>query len=661
MPQSLVISNGNLLANFDEHLQMRDFYYPYVGDENHTMFGHVHRVGVWVDGQFAWLDSGEWKFDIRYHKDTLVGNSTARHERLGIKLRFEDFVYTTHDILFRKVTIENLREEKRLIKIFFSHDFFLYGDKIQDTAQYEPDLNAVLHYRKKRYFLIDGQWEDSGKGMAQFATGKSHFGDKQGTYYDASDDGILGGNPIEQGSVDSTVGFEADFSGYEQKVLFLWVAVGKNYKDVLINDNRVEELGAERIYEHTSDYWKEWSRKGHAICIGVSENAEELFYRSLLIIRSQIDNRGAIIASTDSDIMKFNRDTYTYMWPRDGAFVATALSRTKYFEIVRNFLLFCDKLITEDGYLLHKYTPGGSLGSSWHPKWKHGKKQLPIQEDESALILVALQEYYRYSETLEVVQKLFNSTVLKIGRFLVHFVDEKTGLPLPTYDLWEEQRGVFSYTGACTYAGLEAAANLSKWTGHYHDEKIFREAARKMKSALLNHLYSEEHNRFLKKVELRDGVIVAEDPTVDASLAFVWDMGLLPADDPKIISTMETIQKELRVQTEVGGIARYSGDFYQRDWNHQYSAEVPGNPWIITTLWVANWKIALARKTEDLQEAREIIEWVASKASTAGLLPEQINPFNNKPLSVAPLTWSHSTFVDTVLRYSEKYQALKHS
>ena len=49
---------------------------------------------------------------------------------------------------------------------------------------------------------------------------------------------------------------------------------------------------------------------------------QRLYRRSLLIIRTQIDNSGAVIAATDSDIVQFGKDTYTYMWPRDGALVA---------------------------------------------------------------------------------------------------------------------------------------------------------------------------------------------------------------------------------------------------------------------------------------------------------------------------------------------------
>ncbi len=76
MPRDLLVGNGNLLINFDTDYNLRDIYYPYVGMENHTR-GCVSRTGIWVDGNFAWLDDPEWKKEIAYERETLVTHVTA--------------------------------------------------------------------------------------------------------------------------------------------------------------------------------------------------------------------------------------------------------------------------------------------------------------------------------------------------------------------------------------------------------------------------------------------------------------------------------------------------------------------------------------------------------------------------------------------------------
>jgi hypothetical protein len=36
------------------------------------------------------------------------------------------------------------------------------------------------------------------------------------------------------------------------------------------------------------------------------------------------------------------------------------------------------------------------------------------------------------------------------------------------------------------------------------------------------------------------------------------------------------------------------------------------------------------------------------------MFAEQMNPFTGAPLSVAPLTWSHAVYIDTLLQYTAK-------
>jgi len=85
---------------------------------------------------------------------------------------------------------------------------------------------------------------------------------------------------------------------------------------------------------------------------------------------------------------------------------------------------------------------------------------------------------------------------------------------------------------------------------------------------------------------------------------------------------------------------------------------VPGNPWFICTMWLAQYQIAGARSQDNLREAVEILEWVADHALPSGVLAEQVHPYNNSPLSVSPLTWSHATFVTCVLEYLDRRRQL---
>jgi len=62
---------------------------------------------------------------------------------------------------------------------------------------------------------------------------------------------------------------------------------------------------------------------------------------------------------------------------------------------------------------------------------------------------------------------------------------------------------------------------------------------------------------------------------------------------------------------------------------------------------------------KELYRAIEILEWVADRALSSGVLAEQVNPYTNEPLSVSPLTWSHATFIIVVHEYINKLSALE--
>jgi GH15 family glucan-1,4-alpha-glucosidase len=86
--------------------------------------------------------------------------------------------------------------------------------------------------------------------------------------------------------------------------------------------------------------------------------------------------------------------------------------------------------------------------------------------------------------------------------------------------------------------------------------------------------------------------------------------------------------------------------------------EAGPNPWIITTLWYAEFLIASAEKTEDLAPALNILNWAIDQALPSGVLAEQFDRATGRPCSVSPLTWSHSTFIAVVNSYLAKQQEL---
>jgi oligosaccharide amylase len=661
MPRDVPIGNGTMLAAFDFDYQLRDFYYPRVGKENHAL-GYPWRFGVWLEGGFSWLDRRNWTLNLDYVADALVTEVTARHVSMPLRLCFSDTIDYEKNIMIRRVKVQNLSARMLAPRLFFHADINALENEIGDTVFFDPKNACLIHYKGPRYFLMSCATAST-IGVTHFSTGSKRHRGLEGTWRDA-EDGELGGNPISQGSVDSVIGMHLELAPRQEAVCHYWVAAGEKYSEVEELHRLVAQIGPDRLIGRNVDYWRHWVSAGDKDFGGLPPALVNLYKRSLLVLRTQIDNGGAVIAANDTDIRQFNQDTYSYMWPRDGAVVSQAMDRAGYGSLSQRFLKFCTQkaasfnysasILDETGFLMHKYNPDGSVGSSWQP-WMEGEEMIfPIQEDETALVIWAIWNHYLIHRDIEALRPFFSPFVERAADFLLGFRDDKTGLPLPSFDLWEERRGVFSYTTATVIGGLKAAASLATLFQEDDRAHAYQTAALEIKAAMDRHLYCPDTGRYARGLLCVDGVQQL-DTTVDASLLGLVIFGGYDPLDERVARTALAVEQHLWIKSGSGGLARYAGDEYQRAATRE---KTPGNPWIICTLWLAQYRIAAAHNLQSLEQALPLLMWVAQKALHSGVLPEQVHPETGEFISVSPLTWSHGTLVAAVLDYAEKAQAL---
>jgi len=512
-------------------------------------------------------------------------------------------------------------------------------------------------YKEQRYFLAGGQVNER-TGLNGWTTGSTKSEDKKSVRRDA-EDGKLEKVPLTCGFAEGVIGlYEKAVPAGGSSTIYHWLAASTHFHGVKELAALVKERGPESFIIRTRNYWRAWVNKESPDFADLPAAISDLYRRSLLTMRVQIDNRGAIIASTDSDITDVLGDTYSYVWGRDGAFAANALDMANYDEVSHEFFNFCANIITSEGYLLHKYTPDGSLAGQWMP-WadEEDKLQLPIQEDGTALVIWSLWHHYNKFRNVEFIRSRYQRLIKNAANFMVSYREPHTKLPAPSYDLWEERRGIHSFTVATVWAGLQAAASFTEIFGEVALAKRYRQAAAEIKEAAIEHLFDRKLGRFLRSVTVDADGVVEPDYTIDSSICGPFIFGMLQATDSLIESTMAVLIDRLWCKTAVGGIARYENDHY-----HQVSqdiANVPGNPWFICTMWVAQYYIARAQSLDELKPALQILTWAQRYALHSGVLAEQIHPHSRAPLGVSPLTWSHAAVVIAIHEYIDKYHELQ--
>jgi len=654
MPRDIPVGNGDLLITFDRLYRVRDIYYPHVGQYNHTD-GYLQRFGVWVDGKFAWIEDAGWKRSMAYEEDTLVTRVVLRHDTLGLEITCSDAVDFHEPAYFRRCVVRDLLGKDRDVRLFMHWDLSIKGSPVGDTANYDPATASLVVYKDDTYFLFNA-CDENKCGIDNWAIGTKRVRGAEGTWRDA-EDGQLGRNAISQGSVDCTVGYNLQVPARGSAHVTCWMAAGHSHSEVKQLNQRILEVGADRMISRTAAYWKLWARKDLPGLEKLPARVADLFVRSQLVLRTQIDNQGAIIAANDSDITQFGGDHYSYCWPRDGALVAYSLILSGQSELSRQFFRFCARALNGNPYFLHKYNPSGELASSWHPWMIEGQRVLPIQQDETSLVLWALRKHFESFRDVEFIKSLYQPLVVKPADWILAYRDIN-GLPKQSWDLWEERRGIHLFTVATTIGALRAAAAFASEFGEMDRAQRYREGADRMVAAMRRQLWHPEQKRFCRMATPQPNGSYRLDMTADSANYAIFAFAGLPITDPMVASEMAESQKRLTVRTGVGGYARYERDYYHQIERDRVE-QVPGNPWAICSLWRAQYVIAKATSFEELEEARGLLEWCSYRAEESGVLAEQFHPHTGEPISVSPLTWSHATYVMVVVEYLSKLAQLE--
>jgi oligosaccharide amylase len=604
--------NGRLLLTVNENGDWNELFYPFPGQFQQLREARLGLFDVSAS-RFAWLRRGNG-YAIEQHPygpGHLPESVWTGH---GLAITVRDHVHPNHDLIVRTFRIR--ANPPRPLRLFAYHAFQIAESMYQDTAYVDAESRSLVHYKRGYFFEFF-----SDPAFSRAVCGEHTLKGLRGTYVDA-EDGRLEGRPVAHGAADSVIEWDLDPTADHDLEVRLFMAAGRSLPGVHEVRDYVRDGGYPRFVRESEAFWETWvQRRLPNPPPGLSQHGREVYRSSVLILRHCTGANGAVIASPDTRSLVAAGDTYNYCWWRDGGYVSKAMDEAGLYENAARFLDFARECQNPDGSFFHRHFPDGAIGSTWHPP-PH------LQIDQTATVIGAAWHHFKRGADPDVLLELWPMVKGAAG-FLASFRDRETGLPAPSYDLWEERLGIHTYSTAAVAHALERAARIASEIGK--DPAAWRAASQEIGAAAVRLFWDEEKQRFVRSLTPRDD-------RLDASLLLAFKLGLIPWTDPRAKSSVDAIERRLWC-SEQGGLARYEGDQY---YGHE-------NPWIVCTLWLAEARLRLG----DRNRCRELIEWAAAHATPTRLLPEQIDRASGEPKSATPLTWSHSTFVDVVHKYAE--------
>jgi glucoamylase len=596
-----VVGNGSLLATFSARGEIERLFWPNVDWGQHL--GEL-RLGLTGTSATDWLDEAQDDaYTQRYLDDANVLIT------IGPAAEVLDFAVPGEPVLLRRV---RPRSESRLA--------VYCRPKLDEAAKYgcvyvHPASHALVFYRRDRALAI---------GLSGGFTATCG-GAESGRVLEEIAAGDLGRRTIDHGEVDGALLADAPGEAW------LAGAFGSSPQDAVGLLEQTLARNPTALLEERIRY--DGERLAGAPAPSDVEGLHELFRRSLLVFDLVSDrSTGGVVAAPEFDSMLPGSGGYGFVWGRDLAYIVLGFLAGGRDDLARRAVGWLVRTQTAEGLWLQRHWTDGSLAPSW------GLHQV----DETGSILFALEAAARELGDDELVWP----AVHRGAEFLLKFRDPETGLARPSVDLWEEREGQHAYTAAAVYGGLCAAASMA---GRVDAERAaeFADGARSVQAAIEEHLWSEEHGRYLRSrnVGREEGEgptpplfesglpypnravhsVDPVDPIVDVSLlGLSWPFGAVPADSPRMRATADAVVEALTLPS--GGVMRYDGDVY-----------AGGNAWILTTLWLGLYK----RSAGDAAALRRALEFAVSRQTRVGLLPEQVRE-DGEPAWVVPLTWSHA-------------------
>ncbi|MBN8936300.1 MAG: glycoside hydrolase family 15 protein [Rhizobiales bacterium] len=392
--------------------------------------------------------------------------------------------------------------------------------------------------------------------------------------------------------------------------------------------------------DRTRDYWMNWVRR-----LSISYDWQEPIIRAAITLKlSNFEETGGIIAAHTTSIPEAPGSgrtwDYRYCWLRDAYFVVKALNRIGATQTMEDFISFILGIAANHNEPLRPVYPivptdpmeertaphlQGYLGDG--PVRIGNAAALQDQNDTyGSIILAAMPMFFDHRLPRPGDEALF--------RLLETLGEKALELALqPDSGLWEfrGRRQVHTHSAAMCWAGLNRLGAIAARLNFTDRADYWNAAADKLQTAILD----EAWNPKLKAFSAAPGT-----DHVDASVLLLPELGLIEVSDPRFISTVAAVERELLREKHVMRYAN-SDDF-----------GMPETAFLICRFWLIDAWWALGRR----EEAHELFLDALRHRNRYGLLSEDIHPQTGALWGNFPQTYSMAGLILTAMRLSRSWE-----
>lgn len=612
-----IIGNKEITASFTKKGELIRLFYP---NTDYRQFIDFFHTGIKVnDSSMIYLhDDINNTYKQYYTENTNILNTEILNTYFELKILQTDFVCSDKNVLIKRYKMKNKNNIDLQIN-FLIHSGLITNENNQVSGYFKN--NTLFQYMHDYTFAI---YSNKTINNSQINNNAANI-----------EEGIIGDKDYIGMSNDSSISFDLGVLKPNEEIKFCIYVNINHGAEIKITEAKIEEIKKidyKKELDKTKRYWEKYVKEHDTIKLPNSntkymEKIEKIYKRTILLYPLLTNHlTGGISAAIEIDEERTKCGRYSYCWPRDGIFITNALDILGMEKETEKFYkTFCKTTQSKNGMWEQRFYTDGTLAPCWG-----------YQIDETASVVYGVYNHYEHTNNLKFLKdtlKMCENATKYLKKYTQDLLEGKEE-EYKSYDLWEENEGIHTYSLAAIFSSFEVMIKIyEKVKPEFKENRlkiekiekeliILKEYLVKIKDYILKNLYDNNKKSFIRN----------KDGKIDISLlGLVTPFKVFAPKEKKILNTIEKM--DLSIRTYTGGYLRYEGDNY-----------VGGNPWIISSLWMANYYIEAGNK----KKARECFEFVVKTATEHGFLAEQIDNSTMQAKWVIGLGWSHAMFIDVL-------------
>jgi GH15 family glucan-1,4-alpha-glucosidase len=193
--------------------------------------------------------------------------------------------------------------------------------------------------------------------------------------------------------------------------------------------------------------------------------------------------------------------------------------------------------------------------------------------------------------------------------------------PQPDEGIWEVRGGPkhFTHSKVMAWAALDRAIEHHREYGRDGDVTRWKKNRERIRREVCEKGFDKKLNSFVQSYGSKQ---------LDASCLLIGLVGFLPPDDPRVIGTVEAIEKRLMKD---GFVERYDTKKTKDGLSGGEGAFLACSFWMVTSLWL------MGRKAD----AKAMFERLLALRNDVGLLSEEYDPVGRRMVGNFPQALSH--------------------